>query len=79
MHNEPHDLIHELPEYREKIHDLKVENAHFRKLYDQYHVINKEIHRIEQGIENRTDEYTEGRKKERLSLKDQLFKMIKSA
>ncbi len=77
MHNEAHDLIHELPEYREKIHNLKVENSHFRKLYDQYHVVNKEIHRIEQGIENRTDEYTEDRKKERLSLKDRLFAMIK--
>lgn len=78
MHNEPHDLIHELPECRDKIHDLKVENAHFRKLYDQYHVINKEIHRIEQGIESHSDKYTEDKKKERLSLKDQLFEMIKS-
>ncbi|MEO1857264.1 MAG: hypothetical protein ABGY95_07880 [Rubritalea sp.] len=24
-----HDLIHELPEHRDTIHDLKVSNAHF--------------------------------------------------
>jgi len=32
---EKHDLIHELPEYRDKIHDMKMNNAHFEKLFEQ--------------------------------------------
>jgi uncharacterized protein YdcH (DUF465 family) len=32
--------------------------------------------RIEQGVENTSDDYLEQKKKERLSLKDQLYKMI---
>ncbi|MBA4135475.1 MAG: GTP-binding protein, partial [Flavobacterium sp.] len=31
---EKHDLLHEFPQYQEKIHELKVSDAHFRKLFD---------------------------------------------
>ena len=75
---EKHDLIHELPEYRDQIHDLKMNNAHFAKLFDQYHEVDHEVHRIETGAETPSDEYLEERKKVRLNLKDQLFAMIKS-
>ena len=76
MENEAHDLVHELPEHREKIHELKISNNHFRKLFDKYHDTNKEIHRIEQGVENHADDYTETLKKTRLSLKEELLKTI---
>lgn len=79
MENETHDLIHELPEYKEKIHELKVSDNHFRKLFDEYHDANKEIHRIEQGVDNHADDYTEGLKKKRLNLKDELFEIITAA
>lgn len=77
MQGEHHDLIHELPEYREKIHELKVSNPHFAKLFDEYHEIDHEVHRIEQEIETPSDEYTEELKKKRLLLKDELFAMLK--
>lgn len=73
---EKHDLVHELPEYRHQIHELKSSNAHFAKLFDEYHELDHEVHRIETGVENPSDEYTEERKKMRLNLKDQLFGMI---
>jgi len=79
MQNEAHDLLHELPEHKDKIHTLKVENNHFRKLFDEYHVANNELHRIEQGVENHADDYVEGLKKKRLHLKDQLFQMVEAA
>jgi uncharacterized protein YdcH (DUF465 family) len=77
MLNEKHDLIHELPEYRDTIHALKMDNRHFAKLFDEYHQVDHEIHRIETGVENTSDIYLEGKKKIRLNLKDELFKMIK--
>jgi uncharacterized protein YdcH (DUF465 family) len=77
MFGEHHDLVHELPEYRDKIHAMKTGNAHFAKLFDEYHEVDHEIRRIEQEIETPSDEYTEELKKKRLSLKDELFEMLK--
>ncbi|MEE4245989.1 MAG: YdcH family protein [Kangiellaceae bacterium] len=74
-----HSLAKELPEYKDKIHDLKMNNAHFAKLFDEYHDVDNEVIRIEEGVENTSDEYLEGLKKNRLNLKDQLFSMLKAA
>ena len=52
-------------------------DTHFRKLFDEYHDVEHEVHRIEEGVENTSDQYLEGRKKNRLFLKDQLYAMIK--
>ena len=79
MFGEHHDLIHELPEYKDKIHDLKTSNAHFAKLFDEYHEVDHEVRRIEQGVETPSDDYAEEVKKKRLALKDELFKMLKAA
>ncbi|MCB1643818.1 MAG: YdcH family protein [Pseudomonadales bacterium] len=73
-----HDLIHELPEYRDQIHDMKMNNAHFAKLFDEYHEVDHEVHRLETGAENASDEHLEGRKKRRLFLKDELLAMLKA-
>lgn len=79
MLNEKHDLIHEFPEHRETIHNLKISDNHFARLFDEYHEIDHEIHRIETDIETTSDEYLEEKKKQRLHLKDELFKIIKNA
>ena len=75
---EKHDLLHELPEYKDRIHELKVSNNHFAKIFSNYHDIDHEIHRIEEGIETPADEYIEELKKKRLHMKDELFAMIKA-
>lgn len=77
MFNEKHDLVHELPEHKDLIHDLKIRDAHFARLFDEYHETDQEVHRIETGVENTADDYLEQRKKQRLSLKDQLYAMIR--
>ena len=79
MLTEKHDLVHELPEHRDTIHELKMNNSHFARLFDEYHDVDHEVHRIETGVENTSDEYLESRKKRRLYLKDELFRMIKQA
>lgn len=75
---EKHDLIHELPEFRERIHQMKMDNSHFAKLFDDYHQHDKDVRRIENGVEVSSDEYIENLKRQRLSLKDQLFAMLKA-
>ena len=79
MLNEKHDLIHELPEHRDTIHKLKISNSHFARLFEQYHDVDHEVHRIETGVETTSDEYLEERKLKRLHLKDELFQIIKNA
>ncbi len=79
MLTEKHDLLHEFPEHRDAIHELKVSDAHFARLFDEYHDVDHEVHRIETGIENTSDDYLEGRKKRRLYLKDELYRMIREA
>jgi uncharacterized protein YdcH (DUF465 family) len=76
---ENHSLANELPEYRDAIHQLKMSDAHFAKVFDGYHELDKEIHRIENGIENTADDYLEKLKKQRLNNKDELFAMLKKA
>lgn len=73
---EKHDLIHEFPEHRDRIHDLKVGDNHFRRLFDNYHEVNGEIHRIESGVENTEDAVLTQLRVERLRLKDELFALI---
>lgn len=33
MLGEKHDLVHELPEYKDRIHELKTSNRHFANLF----------------------------------------------
>lgn len=74
-----HDLVHEFPEYRDQIHNLKLSNAHFAKLFDEYHVVNREVLRLEGEGVPVIDEAFETLKKQRLQLKDELYNMLKSA
>jgi len=75
---EKHDLRHEFPEHEEKIHELKVSNHHFKKLFDEYHDVNNEIHRIESGAESTTDEVLNELRMKRVRLKDELYEMLKN-
>ena len=76
---EKHDLIHEFPEYREKIHELKMSNNHFRRFFDEYHEVDHEVHRIETGAENTSDEVLGELRKKRLYLKDELAKILRES
>lgn len=76
MNVEHHDLVHELPEYRQKIHELKLEDAHFAKLFDEYHVVTKEVEHLENEGVPVSDEDFEFKKIKRAQLKDRLYSML---
>jgi len=71
-----HPLVVDLPEHKDTIHALKLSNAHFKHLLDQYHTIDEEIVRIETEVEPASDERTEQLKRRRLVLKDELMSLI---
>ncbi|HMA16488.1 MAG: YdcH family protein [Bacteroidota bacterium] len=79
MTHVPHELHEEFPEAAEALHRLKLENAHFAKLADEYHQVNREVHRIETDIEPASDQRAEDLRKRRLQLKDEIAKILRAS
>jgi uncharacterized protein YdcH (DUF465 family) len=50
----PNELADAFPDDAEALHQLKLTNAHFAKLAEQHHAVNREIHRIETEIDAAT-------------------------
>lgn len=74
-----HSLAEEFPEHKQTIHDLKMNDNHFKRLFDEYEEIDRDIVRFEQEIEIACDERLEDLKKQRLKLKDELHGMLQQA
>lgn len=79
MSHVPHELADEFPDHIEKLHALKMTSGHFAKLAEKYHQINREIHRIESGVEAATDERAIDLRKRRLEFKDEVNGMLVAA
>ena len=50
MSVEHHDLVHEFPELRDRIHELKMSDTHFRNLFDAYHELTTEVEKMENEV-----------------------------
>jgi uncharacterized protein YdcH (DUF465 family) len=74
-----HSLAQDLPEYREAIHNLKMNNAHFSRILEEYETLDKQIVRVEQGLEHLPDLELDGMKMKRVQLKDNLLDQLKQA
>ena len=76
---EHHDLAHEFPELKERIHDLKMQDAHFRRLFEAYQELTGEIEKIENEVTPASTSAEEEAKVRRVHLKDELYRMLKAA
>lgn len=79
MSHVPHELAEEFPEYKDRIHEAKENNPHFHKLFDEYHEINREIHRLETRVETASEDYEHDLRKKRMVLKDELVAILSAA
>jgi uncharacterized protein YdcH (DUF465 family) len=79
MFNETHHFVEEFPEFKENIIQLKLNNRHFKKMLDEYEVVEKKIHSIEQDVRAVSDEYSEELKKKRVKLKDKLYAILQQS
>jgi uncharacterized protein YdcH (DUF465 family) len=77
MSHTPHELAEEFPEAGEKIHALKMANPHFARLAEEYHEVNRHIHRHESGVQPASDTHETELRKRRLVLKDEIYAMLK--
>jgi uncharacterized protein YdcH (DUF465 family) len=71
-----HDLLHEFPQLREQIHELKTSDRHFRKLFDEYHDLTRDIENMAAEVNPVSTKTEQSAKMQRLHLKDQLYKML---
>ena len=72
MSHTPHALAEEFPEHAERIHDLKQSDAHFAKLVEDYHEVNRQVHRMETEVEPVATHIEEDTRKQRMLLKDKI-------
>lgn len=67
------------PEYRELITQLKTNDHHFGRLFEQHNALDQKIKNIESRIATATHEEIEMMKKEKLLLKDQLYAILRKS
>ena len=79
MTHTPHELAADFPEYAERIHELKAADPHFARLMEEYHQINRQVHRAETLVEPMSEEAENALRKKRAALKDELYRTIRTA
>lgn len=79
MSHTPHELMEEFPDKSDAMHRLKGEDAHFARMFDDYHTINRAIHRAETNVEPTDDLHMSEMRKERMALKDKIAVILRDA
>ncbi|SHG60788.1 YdcH family protein [Cognatishimia maritima] len=76
MSHTPHELAAEFPEHIAKLSDLKQSDAHFARLAEDYHEVNRAVHRAETNVEPVGDMDAIEMRKKRAALKDEIYRML---
>ncbi|MEO0418807.1 MAG: DUF465 domain-containing protein [Pseudomonadota bacterium] len=72
----PNELTEIFKRDRELVTRLKGTDGHFARLADEYHEVNRQVHRIEAETEAASDERCEDLKKQRLALLDEITAIV---
>ena len=79
MGNTPHELAEEFPDMADRIHALKTSDSRFARLVEEYHEVNRQIHRIETRVEPASEDVEEEFKRRRVRLKDEIAQMLEGS
>ena len=79
MSNTPHALAEEFPDKVEAMSQLKQNDAHFSKLADEYHEVNRAVHRAETNVEPLEELAEVELRKKRGALKDEIWNILAKA
>lgn len=79
MSHTPHELAQEFPNDVEKMQRLKQDNAHFAKLFDEYHDVNRAVHRAESLVEPTDAAHETELRQQRARLKDEIWSLLSAA
>ncbi len=76
MSHTPHELAEEFPDKVTQMSELKQTDAHFARLHDEYHELNRTIHRAETNVEPMEDLAGIELRKKRAMLKDEIWDIL---
>ncbi len=76
MSHTPHVLHAEFPDLSDRIVELKARDARFARLMDEYHEVNRAVHRAEAHVEPVAHHAEVEMRKQRAALKDELYRML---
>ncbi|MGK9065770.1 YdcH family protein [Stutzerimonas chloritidismutans] len=79
MHVEHHPLIKDFPEKREQLQMLRQQDPAFARKAEAYEALDKQICRVEDGVERLDEDALTALKLERVTLKDAIAKDLKRA
>ncbi len=76
MSHTPHELAEEFPDKIDLMQALKQSDAHFARLADEYHEVNRAVHRAETNVEPMEELAEVELRKRRGMLKDQIWRAL---
>ncbi|APH72570.1 YdcH family protein [Aquibium oceanicum] len=76
MSHTPHEIAEEFPEHVALIHHLRETDGHFHRIANEYHEVNRAVHRGETNVEPLDDFHLADLRKERMRLKDEIYRML---
>lgn len=78
MSHTPHEIAEEFPGHGPAIHKLKMTDTHFARLLDEYHLVNRAVHRAETGVDPTDDLNEAAMRRTRMRLKDEIARRLGS-
>jgi hypothetical protein len=78
MSHTPHELHDEFPEFAERMSELKQSDAHFARMAERYHELNRKVHSAETNVAPMEELAEMQLRKERAALKDEIYAYLKS-
>ena len=79
MTHTPHELAADFPGQEALIHELKMQDTLFQRLMEQYHDVNRAVHRAETNVEPTDDAHETALRRERMHLKDRIAARLNAA
>ena len=79
MSHTPHELGEEFPEKADLIHALRESDSHFARITEEYHSINRRVHRAETNVEPISNMAEIDMRKQRARLKDEIWSYLQDA
>lgn len=75
----PHAIHEEFPDHADQIHELKISNAHFARLLEEYDQVNDQVHSAETMVHPVSDQAEKDLRRQRAHLKDEIAHMLNAA
>ncbi len=76
MTDTPHELAEDFPDKIDRMQELRRSDPHFARLMDDYHDLNRAVHRAETYVEPMEELAEVDLKKKRAHLKDEIWRIL---